>query len=170
MRIGCHTMRLTLADRHAHPYSRLAAIPPAAKARVEFTTPAYVNRAGRQLPLPDPELLLAGLARRWAAFSPHPLPPDALAEVLQSAHLARHDIRTQPVGTGRHQRTGFVGHAVFGLPARAPRTTQRVFAALWAFAEFAGVGAQTTHGLGHVRVHQHAPALAPAPRAGGGPV
>ncbi|WP_435110443.1 CRISPR system precrRNA processing endoribonuclease RAMP protein Cas6 [Nocardiopsis synnemataformans] len=170
VRLGEHTLRLALTERRAQPYTRMAATPPTPRARVEFTSPAYVNRAGRQIPLPDPELLLAGLARRWAAFSPQPLPPDAVTEVLESVHLARHDIRTQPVGTGRHQRTGFVGHAVFGLPARASRAAQRAFAALWSFAAFAGVGAQTTHGLGHVRAHLHEQPARPRPERSQGAV
>ncbi|MFE6446842.1 CRISPR system precrRNA processing endoribonuclease RAMP protein Cas6 [Nocardiopsis dassonvillei] len=169
-RLGSHTTRLALTDRHAVPYTRLAATPPTLRARVEFTTPAYVNRAGRQLPLPEPELLLAGLARRWAAFSPQPLPPPAVAEMLETVHLARHDIRTRPVGEGRHQRTGFVGSAVFGLPTRASRAAQRAFAALWSFAAFAGVGAQTTHGLGHVRVHLHEQPARPGPERSRGAV
>ncbi|MFW6638522.1 CRISPR system precrRNA processing endoribonuclease RAMP protein Cas6 [Nocardiopsis algeriensis] len=164
--LGSHTTRLILAERRAEPYTRLAAAPPATKVHVEFSTPAYVNQGGRQLPLPVPELLLAGLARRWDAFSPHPLPPGAVAETVESAHLARHDIRTRPVGSGRHQRTGFVGSAVLALPSRASRPAQRAFTALWGFAAYAGVGAQTTHGLGYVRVHLRTaapPTASPAP-------
>ncbi|WP_435106655.1 CRISPR system precrRNA processing endoribonuclease RAMP protein Cas6 [Nocardiopsis synnemataformans] len=69
----------------------------------------------------------------------------------------------QPVGDGRHQRTGFVGSAVFGLPTRASLAAQRALVALWSFAAFAGVGAQTTHGLGHVRVHLHEQPARPGP-------
>ncbi|RKS07006.1 CRISPR-associated endoribonuclease Cas6 [Nocardiopsis sp. Huas11] len=165
VRLGSHTAHLSLAARRTVPYTRLAATAPTPRVRVEFTTPAYVNRGGRQLPLPDPELLLEGLARRWAAFSPHPLPCDATAEALGMVHLARHDTRTVPVGTGRHQRTGFVGHAVFGLPRASP-AARRSFTALWAFAEFAGVGAQTTHGLGHVRVRLRPETGHPTQRGG----
>ncbi|GAB2520889.1 CRISPR system precrRNA processing endoribonuclease RAMP protein Cas6 [Nocardiopsis aegyptia] len=165
VRLGPRTIRLNPVDRHTQPYTRLAACPPAPKARVEFTTPAYVKRGKRQMPLPEPELLLTGLARRWAAYSPQPLPPAAVTEMLETVHLARHDIRTLPAGSGPHQRTGFVGHAVFALPPGTSRAAQRAFAALWTFAEFSGVGAQTTHGLGHVRVRLPGPRTEHAHRA-----
>ncbi|WP_081620580.1 CRISPR system precrRNA processing endoribonuclease RAMP protein Cas6 [Nocardiopsis potens] len=152
VRLVSRPLRLAPAARRAVPYAELAAAPPAVKARVEFATPAYVNRGGRQFPLPDPELLLGGLARRWAAFSPCPLPVRAVDEAMGSVHLARHDIATRTAGTGRHRRTGFTGAAVFGLPSSASPEARRAFAALWSFGEFAGVGAQTTHGLGHIRV------------------
>lgn len=152
VRLGAHTSRAALVDQRFEAYTRLTAAPPTRKVAVSFVSPAYVNQGGRQLPLPVPELLLAGLARRWEAFSPHPLPGSALTEALESAHLARHDIRSAVTGAGSSRRTGFVGQAVFGLSTRASRRAQRVFTTLWSFAAFAGVGAQTTHGLGHVRV------------------
>ncbi|MFL1434862.1 CRISPR system precrRNA processing endoribonuclease RAMP protein Cas6 [Nocardiopsis protaetiae] len=155
LRLGAQPVRLSPADHRSVSYPRLLDLPPTAKAAVEFVSPAYVSRNGRQLPLSDPELLLAGLARRWAAFSPLPLPEQEVDQVLGAVFLTRHRIATRTVGQGPHRRTGFVGRAAFGLPARATPAQRQVFTALWAFAEFAGVGAQTTHGLGHVRVHLH---------------
>lgn len=155
-RLGHRPVRLELGERHSEPYTSLASSPPAIKAQVEFRTPTYVNRSGRQFPLPDPELLLGGLARRWNAFSPEALPSHAVSEVLESVHLARHDTSTRPAGSGPSQKVGFVGSAVFGLPRSVSVGAQRAFAALWSFAAFAGVGAQSTHGLGHVRIRlQH---------------
>lgn len=153
--LGAYTATASLVERRTEAYTRMAAAPPTLKVAVSFVTPAYVNQAGRQLPLPVPELLLGGLARRWSAFSPQPLPSSAVTEAIESAHLSRHSIRTLAVESGPSQRTGFVGHAVFGLPTRASRQAQRAFAALWLFASFAGVGAQTTHGLGHVQVRMN---------------
>ncbi|MFE1396437.1 CRISPR system precrRNA processing endoribonuclease RAMP protein Cas6 [Nocardiopsis dassonvillei] len=129
--------------------------PPALQAKVEFITSAYVNRAGRQLLLPEPELLLAGLARRWVVFSPQPLSSPAMTKMLDTVHLARHDICIQPMDSGRHHRTGFVGSALFGLFTQASRAAQRAFTTRWSFATFAGVGAQTNPYLGHFRVHLH---------------
>ncbi|WP_431887557.1 CRISPR system precrRNA processing endoribonuclease RAMP protein Cas6 [Nocardiopsis alba] len=156
LRLGSHTFRCSPDGHRTEPYARLAACPPAVKAHVEFRTPTYVKRSGRQIPLPDPELLLAGLVRRWSLLSPLPLSAAAVAEVLESAHLARHDTRTRIFGRGVAQRVGFVGSATFGLSGRPLLSTRRVFAVLWSFASFAGVGAQTTHGFGHVHVRlQH---------------
>ncbi|MCK9874104.1 CRISPR system precrRNA processing endoribonuclease RAMP protein Cas6 [Nocardiopsis dassonvillei] len=164
-RLGAHPVRLSLAGRRAVSYTHLLHQPPALKAAVEFVSPTYVSRSGRQLPLPDPELLLAGLARRWAAFSPLPLPGGEVEEVLGSVLLMRHDTATCTIGNGPHRRTGFTGRAVFGLPTRSTAAQRRVFAALWAFAVFAGVGAQTTQGLGQVRVDS-APLSGEQPRSG----
>ncbi|MET9796029.1 CRISPR system precrRNA processing endoribonuclease RAMP protein Cas6 [Nocardiopsis alba] len=158
-RLGRHLIHLELGDRHSEPYVSLASSPPAIKAQVEFRTPTYMNHSGRQLPLPDPELLLSGLARRWSAFSPEELSGDAVTEALGSVHLARHDISTRPVGSGSSQKVGFVGSATFGLPRSTSIGAQRAFAALWSFAVFAGVGAQSTHGLGHVRVRLQSPTV-----------
>ncbi|WP_017580423.1 CRISPR system precrRNA processing endoribonuclease RAMP protein Cas6 [Nocardiopsis valliformis] len=163
VRLGPHTATASLAEQRFEAYARMAAAPPAHKVAVSFLTATYVNQAGNQLPLPVPELLLGGLTRRWETFSPQPLPASAVTEVVESAHVSRHSIRTLAAGSGPSQRTGFVGNAVFGLPTRASRQAQRAFAALWLFASFAGVGAQTTHGLGHVQVRMNQEA---APRSG----
>ena len=143
LRLGGHTATATLVDQRFEAYTRMAAVPPTRRAAISFDSPTYVNQGGRQLPLPVPELLLAGLARRWEVFRPQPLPPSALTEAVESANLVRHDIRTTAAGAGPHRRTGFVGRVVFGLSPRVSRRAQRVFAALWSFAAFSGVGAQT---------------------------
>ncbi|HEY6424083.1 MAG TPA: CRISPR system precrRNA processing endoribonuclease RAMP protein Cas6, partial [Pseudonocardiaceae bacterium] len=49
-------------------------------------------------------------------------------------------------------QTGFVGAARLALTKTSDDVTAQVFAALIRFAEFAGVGAQTTHGFGAVRL------------------
>ncbi|MDE3725306.1 CRISPR system precrRNA processing endoribonuclease RAMP protein Cas6 [Nocardiopsis sp. N85] len=156
LRLGSRTFHCSPDGHRTEPYARLAACPPAVKAHVEFCTPTYVKRSGHQVPLSDPELLLAGLARRWATLSPLSLPAAAVTEVLGSVHLARHDTRTRIFGQGPAQRVGFVGSATFGLSERPSLSARRVFAALWSFASFAGAGAQTTHGFGHVSIRlQH---------------
>lgn len=154
--LGPDPLRVTGAERDAVRYTDLAAAEPRRRVRVRFTTPAYINRAGRQIPLPDPELLLSGLARRWSAFSPLPLPEDALHALLAGVHVADHRIRAVPVHIGPGRRVGFVGSVVFGLPSGADPAAARLLAALWHFAEYAGAGAQTTHGLGRVRVAESA--------------
>ncbi|HIY42729.1 MAG TPA: CRISPR system precrRNA processing endoribonuclease RAMP protein Cas6 [Candidatus Nocardiopsis merdipullorum] len=161
LRLGEHTAAATLIDQRFEAYTRMASAPPTPRAAISFDSPTYVNQGGCQFPLPVPELLLAGLARRWEVFSPQPLPPSALSEAVESAHLVRHDIRTTAAGAGSHRRTGFVGRVMFGLPTRMSRRTQRVFAALWSFAAFSGVGTRATHGLGHVRVRLDAQASIP---------
>lgn len=139
--------------RQSHtPYAALADSAPAQRVRVEFTTPAYINRAGRQIPLPDPELLLGALVQRWRAFSPIPLPEEQMELLLGCVHVSRHRIATQSVDLGRGRRVGFTGSATFAVPPHQAEGPGRLLTALWRFAEYAGAGAMTTYGLGRVRV------------------
>lgn len=54
-------------------------------------------------------------------------------------------------------QTGFLGSARIGLTKTTDHTTRTVFAALMRFAVVAGIGAQTTHGFGSVRLEDLAP-------------
>ena len=54
--------------------------------------------------------------------------------------------------TGLPHGSGHLGAARLALTRAGDDVTARVFAALTCFAEFAGVGAQTTHGFGAVRL------------------
>ncbi|MEY9214315.1 CRISPR system precrRNA processing endoribonuclease RAMP protein Cas6 [Thermobifida halotolerans] len=152
LRLGTTPIGLEVTGRRAVPYAELAASPPALRTRVVFASPTYVSRAGRQIPLPDPELLLSGLARRWRAFSPLPIAEDTLSALLARVFVVRHEIRTTTVDLGKSRRVGFTGEVVFGVHGSSDDPTRRLFAGLWQFAEFAGVGAQTAYGLGSVTV------------------
>ncbi|GAA3732301.1 CRISPR system precrRNA processing endoribonuclease RAMP protein Cas6 [Salinactinospora qingdaonensis] len=150
--LGAAPVTVGAVERDAVSYADLADAAPASRVRVEFHTPTYVNRAGRQIPLPEPELLLGGLLRRWQHFSPVPVAEATATALLERVHIAQHRVRTVAVPMRGGGRAGFVGHAVFGVPSKADTVVKRLFAGLWRFAEYAGVGAQTTHGLGHVTV------------------
>lgn len=156
LRLGSHPVAVAEVRQRAESYADLAATAPRYRLRVEFRSPTYVSRAGRQFPLPDPELLLTGLARRWRHFSPSTFGDAALPTLLNSVHIARHELRTVPVYVAPGRRVvGFTGKAVFGLPDDTAPAAARLLAALWRFAEYAGAGAQTTHGLGRVRLAKH---------------
>jgi CRISPR-associated endoribonuclease Cas6 len=80
---------------------------------------------------------------------------DESGALLDAVALAAHKIRSTPVDLEPGLRIGFTGHATITLNAAGTATpdTARTFAALSRFAQIAGVGAQTTHGLGWATIH-----------------
>jgi CRISPR-associated endoribonuclease Cas6 len=127
-------------------------MPPARRAEIGFLTATYFTRAGRWIPLPDPELVYGSLIRRWNHFAPQPLSDTDTKDLLESLLLSAHDTATQPVqlGPGTTSRIGFTGNAAYTLTRTAGPETAHLLATLTHFAAVACIGAQTTHGLGHV--------------------
>ncbi|MDT9692643.1 CRISPR system precrRNA processing endoribonuclease RAMP protein Cas6 [Streptomyces sp. P9(2023)] len=140
----------TIEDIHAQgaPYAALLALPRAERVSMDFLSVTHFTRKGRWIPLPDPELLYTGLARRWNAYAETPLPPPLITELRETVLLTAHDVKSAPVDIGQAHRIGFLGHATFTLPRTARPEVASAFTALSHFAELAGTGAQTTHGLG----------------------
>jgi CRISPR-associated endoribonuclease Cas6 len=156
VRLGAQFFTVRNVQGGGIPYTALRAHPPARRATFEFRSATYFARRGRWLPLPDPVLVYAGLARRWDAFAPEPLDPDLVRDLLNTVALTAHDIRTAPVDLGPSIRIGFTGHAAFTLDQTATNTATRgLFAALTRYADVAGTGAQTTHGLGWTNTEPH---------------
>lgn len=144
------------AIQHAYaPYTALQALPPTRRATLNFLSVTYFNRSGRWIPLPDPELLYGSLARRWNTFAPCPLPDALTTDLLNAVRLTAHEIRSAPADLGQASRTGFTGHATFTLPHTASDDLASTFTFLSAYAEAAGTGAQTTHGLGWTTTTLH---------------
>ncbi|WP_406260396.1 CRISPR system precrRNA processing endoribonuclease RAMP protein Cas6 [Streptomyces chartreusis] len=172
VRLGSQYFTLEDIQRSNAPYAALQALPAAHRATLNFLSVTYFTRSGRWIPLPDPELLYASLARRWNTFAPHPqrIPDPLITALLNTVRLTTHELRSAPANLGPASRTGFTGHATFTLPQTAPDDLASAFTSLSAYAEAAGTGAQTTHGLGwttatlHPRrstANGHSPASAP---------
>jgi CRISPR-associated endoribonuclease Cas6 len=153
LRLGGSTCRVLDAQVRHQPFAALAASRPVTRGSVRFLTPTYFSRNGRDVPLPDPVLVLRSLTQRWNAFAPADLAiDDTLGKALLSAALltdaAVHTVRVQ-VGRDAWQ-TGFVGDAELALTHTAAPDVGAVFAALLRFATVAGIGARTTYGFGEV--------------------
>lgn len=136
-------------------FAELLASRPLRHVELRFVSPTFFARKGRDLPLPDPVLILRSLATRWDAHAPPELalPAEALTALLDTVYLADAAVDTRRAQVSRTMcQTGFVGAAQLALIKTADATTAQVFTALTRFAEFAGVGAQTTHGFGAVRL------------------
>ncbi len=156
VRFGASRCAVVDVREHRASYAELARCEPARRAELELISPMYFSRNGRDLPLPDPVLMVRSALRRWNAHTPQPLAVDPdVAEALASAvYLAGMNGRTRqaPVSATMTQ-TGFVGTVVLALTKGADERVERVFAALMRFAGIAGIGAQTTHGFGATVVH-----------------
>jgi len=175
VRFGPHPCAVADCQTREVPFASLAAGPPAWSAELDVISPLYFSRNGRDHPLPDPVLMLRSTLDRWNAFAPAPLavPEPVRRELLATVWLAAMDGRTVSTAvTATMQQTGFVGTARLALTRAAGRVAATAFAALMRFADIAGIGAQTTHGFGAVRLRQlntAAPARTPYRSTSAGP-
>jgi CRISPR-associated endoribonuclease Cas6 len=129
----------------------------ATRADLWFQSPTYFSRNGRFYPLPDPVLLFRGLAAKWnarQADASMSLPDDLLSQLTSAVAISACELATTRIAVGvgepAAERPAFTGWARFAVPRRADEAVRRAFAALVRFAEFSGIGAMTTHGLGAV--------------------
>ncbi len=111
----------------------------------------FFSRNGRDLPLPEPVLIVRSLLARWNAHAPDALAisDDAARELVGAVFLDAMSGASQQVSvTEQIRQVGFVGEAQLRLLKTASAATAEVFGAVMRFAAIAGVGAQTTHGFG----------------------
>jgi CRISPR-associated endoribonuclease Cas6 len=155
VRFGSQVRPVLGADLHRRSYAELAQGVPARHVRLTMTTPTFFARDGRDLPLPDPALMLRGLLTGWNSYAPGPLRiggQDARSLVdavyLDGMWGASADVE---LGHGLRQ-TGFVGQADLRLLTATSDYIATMFTALARFAAYAGVGARTAHGFGAVAV------------------
>lgn len=145
---------LTFVDVHIRQesFAQLSSLTPTSRVQVEFQTPAFFSRNGRKYFLPDPILIHQRLIQRWndMQLGAGIHIDDDLARELTS-HISLDACSIETVG-GPSKSEGFMGTAVFGLMQAAPQTCHHLLSTLWGFAEYAGIGAQTTHGFGVVSV------------------
>ncbi|MFF6815164.1 CRISPR system precrRNA processing endoribonuclease RAMP protein Cas6 [Streptomyces sp. NPDC012403] len=154
IRFGPQSFRITGAHEDLVPYAALRHLPPARRALLTFCSPTYFARAGRWYPMPDPTLLYNGLARRWNTYAPTGLnvPDTTLDLLLNTVSIAFVDIRsgTLRLAPDRGKRVTFTGQAEYVLTNPYQADAAPLFTTLSIYANLAGVGAQTTHGLGAV--------------------
>jgi CRISPR-associated endoribonuclease Cas6 len=133
-------------------YRELLELPRARRVLVEFVSATYFSRSGLWYPLPDPRLVFGGLIRRWNQHCP---PQHALTDTgdfLSRLAISAVSLTSTPVDPGRGLRIGFTGTCAFTIPEVPDPRHEALLATLAGFALTSGVGAQTTHGLGHVEV------------------
>jgi CRISPR-associated endoribonuclease Cas6 len=155
IRLGSQFLTIHHAAFEPAPYQDLLTAPPAPRADITFLSPTYFTHSGRSIPLPDPRLVYQSLLRRWNYYAPHAIPDLTAAALFDSLLLTAHNTATTPVTLGPGRRIGFTGTATYSLQHQADTPTRHAFTALTRLAAIAGIGAQTTHAQGYVRVSFH---------------
>ena len=119
---------------------------------LHFLTPTTFRAGRHEQPFPLPRWVFGSLLAAWNAFSPHPL---HIAKDLIEDKVALSNWRgeTRRLELGGSRTVGFIGKFTYRVldPSLELR---RVIGLLTEFAFYAGVGWQTTHGLGQVRLEQ----------------
>ncbi|MGH3621760.1 MAG: CRISPR system precrRNA processing endoribonuclease RAMP protein Cas6 [Sciscionella sp.] len=142
-------------DEATVSYAELCAGPAAHAADLDVVSPLYFSRNGRDMPMPDPVLVLTSLLRRWNHHAPAALrvEQELRDRLLAAVFLDAFDGRTMRTAvTYTQQQSGFVGTIRLALLRTAGHDVETAFAALMRFAVLAGIGAQTTHGFGAVNL------------------
>ena len=124
---------------------------PEVRLAFEFASPTTFKSNDMNVPVPMPGWVFGGLLDRWNLFAPVALPETVREFAATRLALSRYELKTVAVpfkpGT---LKFGAVGYGVY----TAPHPDAALLGALnllSEFAFFAGVGAQTTMGLGQCR-------------------
>ncbi|MGQ9466874.1 MAG: CRISPR system precrRNA processing endoribonuclease RAMP protein Cas6 [Anaerolineae bacterium] len=118
---------------------------------LEFFSPAAFHSGGRNVPLPLPDLVYGSLVEKWNDFSPVTVSPEVRRFAQECTAISRYDLSTRAVpGKGGGMQIGFVGHCRYTV-LRADPYWVGVLQALTDYAFYAGVGYQTTTGMGQAR-------------------
>lgn len=121
-----------------------------------FASPTAFKAQGQTQPLPLPGLVFGSLVRRWNAFAPVALPEDGVQRYAEEmVVVSSFNLKSAPGwdrgrGEQRGLRIGCIGNVTYHAQNR-DRYWLSVLSLLADFALYAGVGAQTTMGMGQVR-------------------
>ena len=142
----------SLAARHLLPSG------PAPVSRWTFVlaSPTAFRSQGQTQPLPLPGLVFGSLVKRWNAFAPVALPEEGVKRYAEEmVVVSRFSLRSAPgwdrgQGEQRGLRIGSIGKITY-IALNRDRYWLSALGLLAEFALYAGVGAQTTMGMGQVR-------------------
>jgi CRISPR-associated endoribonuclease Cas6 len=125
---------------------------PSTRLGLEFATPTAFRSGGMSVPLPLPDLVFGSLLDRWQAFAPVALNPELRRFAAEQVAVARYRLRTRalPFKPGAMQ-VGFTGECHY-VALRRDRYWLSLLHLLADYAFYAGVGYQTTVGMGQARV------------------
>lgn len=133
-------------------WDELAAMPPASSVEIELLSPMTYSRSGISYPLPDPILVHRQLTTRWNQYAPDDfmqIPDDLSREINGAISLAQVSISSVRLQEFNNKIAG-VGTFSFQVDKKSDVLVREWFASLWSYAQFCGLGAMTTQGLGAV--------------------
>jgi len=162
VRLGAHQYQLAERAQQAGQASwpDLRQWPGTRAWQVRYVTPVCFRRGNRTSPWPAPESVARGLAERWQRLDPATAPPvpgpgagpvwvsdiEGQSEVQVLTRRIRHGSQWQ---LRDEVISGFLGRVRYVCDAGSD-TEAADFAALMAFAAYAGAGSHTTYGFGVV--------------------
>ena len=136
----------TLAARQMLPGGSIAK-----QVTMQFASPTAFKQAGRQMPVPLPDLVFGSLVERWNAFSPLALSPEMRRFGAEMLALTRYRLQSRPVAQKNGAlRIGGVGAATYRALG-GDRYWLATMQMLAEFARYSGVGVQTATGMGQAR-------------------
>lgn len=156
--VSMATLTATAHPWAAHcPFESLAthylqpAKSPARQIKLHFVAPTTFRHANRFEPFPLPDLVFGSLLDHWQAFAPLALHPDLRTFAELQVGVTNFELRSRslPYKAGGHI-VAFTGQATFTALQAEPYYAA-LLNLLAAFAFYAGVGYQTTSGLGQVK-------------------
>lgn len=128
-------------------------VSPPTRFLMQFHTPTTFRRGEVEDPFPVPHLVCNSLVDSWNAYAPQSAKlgnevKDILREMVI---LANWKGETRRVELGSRRTVGFVGKFTYRVIENLPEIC-RLLGLLLDYAFYAGVGWQTTHGLGQARL------------------
>lgn len=135
-----------LAARHLLPGDN-----PPPYVELEFFSPTAFRSGGRTLPVPLPALVYGSLVEKWNAFAPVAVSEEVRRFAEECLAISRYHLSTRPISAkGESLQIGFVGSCRYSAMNR-DRYWLSVIHLLSDYAFYAGVGYQTTSGMGQAR-------------------
>ncbi|MCW5934438.1 MAG: CRISPR-associated endoribonuclease Cas6 [Fimbriimonadia bacterium] len=132
-------------------FERWGRAEPPAAFTLRFITPTTFKAGAQEAPYPLPRLVFGSLMDNWTQWSPIPM-GEWRALLERAIFMSNWRGETRRVDLGARYVTGFIGKFTY-RPTERSRDLQRMMGMLAEYAPYAGIGWQTTHGLGQVRVN-----------------
>ncbi len=121
---------------------------------LHFASPTTFKSRSVFVPLPSPRLVFKGLLDKWNLFAPTPLPEDFLTVIDDWTAIRAYNLQATGVKLGKDDAQtlpGFWGYCNYTLRRKNPQFQQMLYT-LAAFSLYAGIGKETTRGMGQTRL------------------
>lgn len=116
---------------------------------MKFITPTAFRRIQDQYLYPDPELVFGSIFRNWSIYASVELPPSD-DTTFRRIRVSRYNLQTRMLKFKGFSQLGFVGTVQYNLE-RLSNQEKILVSALSHYANWSGVGAKTTMGMGVCR-------------------
>lgn len=125
--------------------------PPSSRAELEFASPAAFRSGGHTLPVPLPALVYGSLVGKWNDFAPVAVSEEVRRFAEECLAISRYKLSTRAIAAkGESVQIGFVGYCRY-VALNKDRYWLGLIQLLTDYAFYAGVGYQTTAGMGQAR-------------------